>query len=170
MVVQGINPYKYNVKNGLKSYVVNLKDRTCSCRSFDLDLMPCSHAVATISFAKQSIYSYIADFYKMDNLREMYLGEVISVLHPDEWVVPPKVRSKIVRPSLNPQQAGRPRSKRISSGAKSSSGSRRLRCSRCGQVGHNRVTCTTIMQESIGTESGSCSATQATSRRAHGPK
>ncbi|XVF66445.1 hypothetical protein PTKIN_Ptkin10aG0036200 [Pterospermum kingtungense] len=62
----------------------------------------------------------------MDNLREMYSGEVMPVPHPDEWVVPPEVRSKIVRPPLYPWQAGRPRSRRIPSGAESSSGSRRL--------------------------------------------
>ncbi|XVF88963.1 hypothetical protein PTKIN_Ptkin19aG0093500 [Pterospermum kingtungense] len=50
MVVQGINSYTFNVKDGLKSYVVNLMHRTCSCRKFDLDLMPCSHACAAIRY------------------------------------------------------------------------------------------------------------------------
>ncbi|XVF80567.1 hypothetical protein PTKIN_Ptkin15bG0084100 [Pterospermum kingtungense] len=48
----------------------------------------------------------------------MYSGEVMPIPYPDEWVVPPEVRSKIVRPPLNPRQAGHQRTGECQQGLK----------------------------------------------------
>ena len=45
-----VDKYVYHVKGGIKDRVVNLIDKTCTCRKFNLDLIPCSHACAAIRY------------------------------------------------------------------------------------------------------------------------
>ena len=40
----------YLVKDGRKNGIVNLKEKTCSCRKFQLELLSCQHAVAAIRY------------------------------------------------------------------------------------------------------------------------
>ena len=40
----------YLIKDGRKDGIVNLKKKTCSCRKFQLELLPCRHAVAAIRY------------------------------------------------------------------------------------------------------------------------
>ena len=42
----------YLVKDGRKDSIVNLKEKTCSCRKFQLELLPCRHVVAAIRYLK----------------------------------------------------------------------------------------------------------------------
>ena len=42
-----MDKYVYHVKGGTKDRV-NLTDKTCTCRRFNLDLIPYSHACAAI--------------------------------------------------------------------------------------------------------------------------
>ena len=45
-----VDKYVYHVKGGTKDPVVNLTDKTCTYRRFNLDLIPCSHAYAAIRY------------------------------------------------------------------------------------------------------------------------
>ena len=45
-----MDKYVYHVKGGTKNRVVNLTDKTYTCRRFNLDLILCSHACATIRY------------------------------------------------------------------------------------------------------------------------
>ena len=38
---ESVDKYVYHVKGETKDRVVNLTDKTCTCRSFNLDLIPC---------------------------------------------------------------------------------------------------------------------------------
>ncbi|XVF47728.1 hypothetical protein PTKIN_Ptkin03bG0134200 [Pterospermum kingtungense] len=48
MTVKAINSYEFQVLDGIRECFVNIQDRTCSCRKFQLDLLPCAHAIALI--------------------------------------------------------------------------------------------------------------------------
>lgn len=48
MMAEPISISKFKVVSGKHTYVVDVGAKTCSCREFDLDLIPCSHAVAAI--------------------------------------------------------------------------------------------------------------------------
>ena len=48
--VESVDKYVYHVKGGTKDRVVNLTDKTCTCRRFNLDLIPCSHVCAAIRY------------------------------------------------------------------------------------------------------------------------
>ena len=63
--------------------------------------------------AKQSLISFIVDYYTRENLVQMYSGLIYLVFHPDDWDILESVRSKIVNPPIIRTSAGRPKTKRI---------------------------------------------------------
>ena len=58
MNVIPVNKLTYHVMGLHKEHVVNLKRKTCTCRRFQLDLLPCAHAAAVIRYFI-SYYSYL---------------------------------------------------------------------------------------------------------------
>ena len=56
-----MDKYVYHVKGGIKDRVVNLTDKTCTCRRFNLDLILYSHAYAAIRLCIQLfiIFAYV---------------------------------------------------------------------------------------------------------------
>ncbi|GAB2282125.1 hypothetical protein Dimus_039520 [Dionaea muscipula] len=165
MQVKPIGNFNYQVMDGQRGYVVDLSLRSCTCRRFDLDLLPCAHAIAAVRYyhyhhrswiyhlvrmilifflcrrrAKQSVASICADYYKVDTLMQMYAGRVCPVGDPDDWDCPERVREKLVNPPVIHIPAGRPKSRRIPSGAERRP-RRQQRCSNCQDVGHNHVNC-----------------------------
>ena len=65
-----MDKYVYHVKGGTKDRVVNLTDKTCTCRRFNLDLIPCSHVCAAIR------YVYNCLLY----LRMLYIQSLLKLL------------------------------------------------------------------------------------------
>ena len=43
-IAKPMDKYVYHVTGGTKDRVINLTDKSCTCRRFNLDLIPCSHA------------------------------------------------------------------------------------------------------------------------------
>ncbi|KAL6544984.1 hypothetical protein OROHE_009891 [Orobanche hederae] len=138
--VEPINDIKYKIISGSHSHMVDLAVRECSCHVFDLDLIPCSHVAAAISFVRQSSVSYVLCYYLTQTWLETYAGEVMPIPDQDEWFTPDYVASRVVGTPPNPRQAGRPRGKRIQSAHRV--------CSRCHQKGHYQNTCTTVLVSS----------------------
>lgn len=95
---------------------------------------------------KQSVLSYVSDYYMTETLRETYAEEIIPTPHPVEWKVPDEVSQKRVGTPLNPKQAGRPRVNRIRARTHSSASSRTRICTRCRQPGHYKATCRQSIQ------------------------
>ena len=50
VIVEPVDNFVYHVKGEIKNRVVNLTNNTCTCRKFNLDLIPCSHACAAIRY------------------------------------------------------------------------------------------------------------------------
>ncbi|KAL5558478.1 hypothetical protein UlMin_034689 [Ulmus minor] len=48
MEVEQLQTNTFNVKYNQKKFFVDLEKRTCTCRQFDLDEIPCSHVIAGI--------------------------------------------------------------------------------------------------------------------------
>ncbi|KAL8478296.1 hypothetical protein ACS0TY_030270 [Phlomoides rotata] len=143
MVVSPIGNGIYQVKVGNKSHNVNLHEKTCTCRRFDLDQIPCGHAVAVIRKLKLDVHGFCADYCKTENLRQLYSGCIYPVGHPDDWLVPVNVKSRVVLPPITRVPPGKPKGKRVPSAGKRRNVHRQLQvCSRCKQPGHKRVTCT----------------------------
>ncbi|KAH6780842.1 hypothetical protein C2S52_012079 [Perilla frutescens var. hirtella] len=100
--------------------MVDLQNRTCDCREFELDLIPCSHAAAVICCTEMAIYDYVDRCYKVESLVVMY-NSVIREIR---------------------RRAGRPSTSRARASFEASSSTRRQFSTRCHGQGHNRRVCT----------------------------
>ena len=125
-----VDKYVYHVQGGIKDRVVNLIDKICTCRRFNLDLIPCSHACTAIRYvynyflyfrmlyyiivikitysicllifrsANRRSERYVSLYYKKETFVAAYSGLLYPVCHPDEWDVSESVRSIVVNPPI----------------------------------------------------------------------
>ncbi|WOL05714.1 hypothetical protein Cni_G14443 [Canna indica] len=56
----------FEVQSFDKSNVVNLVNRICSCRCWDINGIPCKHAISCILWLKEELEHYVHDYYKKD--------------------------------------------------------------------------------------------------------
>ncbi|XP_022873382.1 uncharacterized protein LOC111392302 [Olea europaea var. sylvestris] len=63
LIVVTINEYELHVGVENEMHIVNLEARTCSCREFDLEKLPCKHALAAAKFEGISCYSLCSPYY-----------------------------------------------------------------------------------------------------------
>ncbi|KAL6549489.1 hypothetical protein OROHE_008606 [Orobanche hederae] len=113
---------------------------------------------------KQSAVAYVADYFTTQNLREIYVGEVMPTPIPDEWCVPDEVSSRIVATPANTRQAGHPCQNRMSAGSESRTSSSKF-CGRCFKRGHYQNTCKVHMDIKFSVEEASTSQVVNTSKR-----
>ncbi|KAK2644871.1 hypothetical protein Ddye_020066 [Dipteronia dyeriana] len=135
-IVESMNSCLDRNKDGL----VNLYEKTCSCAKFEVDKLPCRHALAVIRYAKKPLPDYCGDCYKTTSLVEAYAGTIFPVGHPSYWNIPEDVRSKVVLLPLFCTQAGRPRKKRFKTIGEHGNGKTR-NYTICKKSGHNRQNC-----------------------------
>ncbi|KAL3622172.1 hypothetical protein CASFOL_033583 [Castilleja foliolosa] len=164
MEVERLGGQIYHLKDGSHNYVVDLEKRTCTCNVFQVDLLPCSHAIKAISEDNQSLYSYVHAYYKTDTLRKLWSPIIMPVAHPNEWDLPEEISSSIVKPPIVTRGPGRPRFHRVSSTGLASRKRKLASCSRCHGTGHNSATCT--VDFSLCESSSNVPVTQAPSGRA----
>ncbi|TXG69643.1 hypothetical protein EZV62_004578 [Acer yangbiense] len=138
-LVNPVDNVNFNVKDGEKDGLVNLSEKTCTCKEFQNDLLPCSHALAAIRFYKKKFVDFCSDFYKTNTWLESYSGLIFPIGHPNEWNTPAEVRSEVVLPPEWRAQAGRPRKMRVPSAGEH--GSKIRYCTICKKSGHNRQNC-----------------------------
>ncbi|KAH6831603.1 hypothetical protein C2S53_010578 [Perilla frutescens var. hirtella] len=124
-----------------ESFMVDLQHRTCDCREFELDLIPCSHAAAAIRFSGGHIYDFVDRCYKTETVVSMYDSVIMGLPSSEEWISPPYGSPLVLAPVIK-KQAGRPRMSRARGGVEASSRSRRQVCTRYHGPGHNRRVCT----------------------------
>ncbi|KAK2655375.1 hypothetical protein Ddye_008427 [Dipteronia dyeriana] len=165
-MVRPIDSINFNVKDGNKDGLVNLSEKTCSCAKFEVDKLPCRHALAAIRlisssstviclltyvdsinytksfprYAKKPLPDYCGDCYKTTSWVEAYAGTIFPVGHPNDWNIPEDVQSKVVLPPPFRAQAGRSRKKIFKSTEEHGNGKTR-KCTICKKSGHNRQNC-----------------------------
>ncbi|KAK0591406.1 hypothetical protein LWI29_001239 [Acer saccharum] len=156
-------------RDGNKDGLVNLSEKTC-CMKFQVDKLPCRHALAAIRFAKKPFGDFCGDCYKTTSWVEAYSGNIFPVGHPSEWTIPEGVRSMVVYPPPFRAQAGRPKKKRYKSAGEHRNGNTR-HCTICGKSGHNRQNCRNAQpcQIPVPSATSATSATTATSKRPRRP-
>jgi len=155
---------RYLVKDSKYDGLVNIEQRTCTCRNWDLDQLPCDHAIAVARyivqfyncyehiigflltffiwlmyrFTKTNFNSLCHEYYSTSWMQTAYAPSINPVPHPAFWEVPDEVASMIVLPPDSKRQAGRPKEIRTPSAGEFR---RKNNCANCGAEGHNRVRC-----------------------------
>lgn len=95
-------------------YAVNLWERTCSCREFQLLCFPCCHAVVAAIRAGIRVDSLVGAHYKVDYRKKGFAGIIMPVPDMDTLAPSPEdvAGGKLAPPSVR-RPPGRPRKKRF---------------------------------------------------------
>ncbi|XP_039138820.1 uncharacterized protein LOC120276157 [Dioscorea cayenensis subsp. rotundata] len=121
---------------------VDLRNRTCSCRRWEVYGLPCNHACCAILQTDVNIHRYVEGYYTVALYKEAYESPIFPV--PDHDKPMDAGRHLRIHPPISKKRPGRSRKRRIESQA---FGVRDLHCSRCHKVGHNRATCNEVIAD-----------------------
>ncbi|XP_062028940.1 uncharacterized protein LOC133744932 [Rosa rugosa] len=126
-----------------KSVAVDLGNSTCSCRQWQINSFPCSHALAAIQKVRvEPVYSYIEPFYTCQSYMDSYAHGIHPIPNMEKFYEDAASSTSVVKPPLVRRPSGRPKSVRMKSAAEGGT-RRRIKCGRCGELGrHNKITCT----------------------------
>ncbi|XP_050258855.1 uncharacterized protein LOC126703829 [Quercus robur] len=100
---------KFEVKNGLESFIVDLKEKKCSCRKWDIVGIPCCHAISCIFFNREDAEKYVNACYKRTTYIDCYEPIIEPINGQNMWGpsgLPP------VQPPIKRRPLGMPRKKR----------------------------------------------------------
>ncbi|XP_055821994.1 uncharacterized protein LOC129890471 [Solanum dulcamara] len=91
---------------------VNLLEKTCSCRKYDLVKISCTHSMATLQSKHgneygMSIYEYSSPLYKAEAYLLAYFEPINVVPLESEWCVPQELLSVKILPPLVYTKLGR---------------------------------------------------------------
>ncbi|XP_060201944.1 uncharacterized protein LOC132630381 [Lycium barbarum] len=109
---------EFTAINSGRTVKVNLLNKTCSCREYDLVKLPCAHAMVALRLKYgngygSSIYKYSSPMYKVQSYIIAF-AETINVVPPEsEWVVPEKYAKMYIAPPPYEPKLGRKRINRI---------------------------------------------------------
>ncbi|XP_010430905.1 PREDICTED: uncharacterized protein LOC104715166 [Camelina sativa] len=141
--VSQVNENIFEVKAALKTYMVNLDTRKCTCCMFDIDKFPCAHGIAAAKHVNLNENMFVDDYHSTERWRLAYSESIHPVGDMEYWEIPESVSSSI-RPPSTRIPSGRRKKKRIASSweyGKAKTNSKQYKCSRCGQCGHNKSSC-----------------------------
>ncbi|WOL05647.1 transcription factor interactor and regulator CCHC(Zn) family [Canna indica] len=128
-----------------KIHVVNIGNRSCSCRRWDLTGIPCNHAVSCIAWMKDDPDKYVRDYFKSDANLKTYANFIEPLTGKDTWpnvdvsrCLPPYVKKmlgrlkKVRRREMNEDDSQASRYSRHGT---------TITCHLCFNEGHNRQRC-----------------------------
>ncbi|KAK1432692.1 hypothetical protein QVD17_09590 [Tagetes erecta] len=131
----------------VKSYddvVVNLRERTCSCRKWDLSGIPCFHVCAVAGFLKRDAEEFVHSYYTKEMYMKSYAYSILAMAGEDYWPVvempmdPPPIKIQPGRPKKNRRKDPHEDPKKP---GKLSRHGVLISCSVCKQKGHNKRGC-----------------------------
>ncbi|KAL5537977.1 hypothetical protein UlMin_045921 [Ulmus minor] len=93
-----LNPVTYHVKRGELEGVVDIFNKTCTCKEFDIDKLPCVHAIAAEHHAQVSVYSLVSPYYTKEYYVLAYGETIYPIGSQSQWDVPNEVATRVVLP------------------------------------------------------------------------
>ncbi|KAK3222302.1 hypothetical protein Dsin_009327 [Dipteronia sinensis] len=87
---------RFKVEDQWKEAIVDLEQRSCSCREWDLDELPCIHAMAVQTFKGMPINALCSDFFTTGWLKQAYAMAVNPVPKPEVWDIANDIRTRVV--------------------------------------------------------------------------
>lgn len=149
----GGDKYQCN-ENWLEQFVVDMRQKVCSCRRWELNGIPCAHAVAVIwNMAENGLdvgipEDWVHPAYNLETWKQMYSFKIQPTNGSTMWHRS-NCPTKLL-PPLHHTQVGRPRKKRKKSldeqttmvkDGKFSRTGKSITCGKCKNKGHNSKTC-----------------------------
>ncbi|XP_055809528.1 uncharacterized protein LOC129879828 [Solanum dulcamara] len=142
----------FEIREGEYRHTVNLADRVCSCRTWQLRGIPCQHAIAALCHIEQEPEPLVEHWYKKDTFLKAYSHFIQPIPNMKMWpetnnprIGPPEPKPMPGRPTRNRRKGkDEPRKKY---GKISKQGVKQT-CSMCKQQGHNKRYCKVAAQNS----------------------
>ncbi|CAE5956850.1 unnamed protein product [Arabidopsis arenosa] len=136
----------YQVNDGFGIvFTVDLQKKTCTCRVFDVLMVPCCHALAAVGIRNVDIYSLVGNYAFVTEWRKLWREHILPPPKEKDTEVPNTISEVVVIPPKTRRPGGRPRTVRIPSQGEQQGASWKKKkpnkCTTCGQDGHNRATC-----------------------------
>lgn len=144
----------HEVEHNNVNYVVDMNEKTCGCRKWQMVGILCVHAASVIIGKKEKVEAYVNEYYTTKKWRETYKDGIKPVQGMMLW--PRLNRLAVLPPPWRRGNPGRPsnyarRKGRNESGSSKTTLTRRKRvitCSNCKEDGHNKQGCTNSSVES----------------------
>ncbi|XP_009621219.1 uncharacterized protein [Nicotiana tomentosiformis] len=108
MRVRAYTNHIHTVIDGVKLFIVCLQNKRCSCGQFQLDELPCAHALAALRHMNESYENYCSPYYSRESLLHTYEISVDSLPDESKWNVPQDIAEEVVMPPTGKRQSGRP--------------------------------------------------------------
>jgi hypothetical protein len=133
-------------ETGGEQFVVNIEQKSCACNKWQLIGIPCIHGMAALLSSNRDPLDFIDIKYKKESFLKAYTPVIYGINGPSMW---PKTNDIPVECPDFKKQRGRPKKARnLQSDEVMIGGKRKLKrnyivvkCSKCGQGGHNKSTC-----------------------------
>ena len=108
------NDVLFKVHNGDRKAIVDIGLRTYTCNRFQLDQLPCGHAIAVLQKANHDPYDYCSPYFTKlkEAMMHAYEETVFLVGHEDAWKVPENIKSMALYPPQGRVRVGRPKKRR----------------------------------------------------------
>ncbi|XP_010467704.1 PREDICTED: uncharacterized protein LOC104747717 [Camelina sativa] len=115
-VVNGATDWIYQVNDGIGcEFSVDLEKKTCTCKVFDVLMVPCCHALAAGRIRNIDPYTLISRCYFVGPCREKYKRVVMPRPNEKDVDIPEELTEVPVNPPKTKRQGGRPKKRRIPS-------------------------------------------------------
>ncbi|CAN0892831.1 hypothetical protein LINGRAHAP2_LOCUS17797 [Linum grandiflorum] len=124
---------------------VDIRNRCCLCRGWQINGLPCAHAVAALLSCRQNVHRFTESCFTVANYRKTYTETIHPIPDKSMWnelsdADPNTVEEYVINPPKSLRPPGRPRKKRVRAEDRGRV-KRVVHCSRCNQTGHFRTTC-----------------------------
>ncbi|GKA53019.1 hypothetical protein Tco_0746334, partial [Tanacetum coccineum] len=130
-----------------EAYGVNLIERSCFCKLWDLSGIPCVHVVAAYMHLHMDPELGVCDWYTQSKWHDAYQFSIKPVFGSKMWKASPNTPPL---PPIIQKMPGRPRKKRVRHPTENdyevSKVGRQMTCQLCYKTGHNKQTCTAKKQ------------------------
>ena len=81
--------------------MVNFSQKSCSCRVFDIDRLPCVYAITACEQAQMKLYDLWSDYYKLSTWNLAYAKTIFPVPSQVDCDIPnDEVSIKVVPPDV----------------------------------------------------------------------
>ncbi|XP_052192308.1 uncharacterized protein LOC127801338 [Diospyros lotus] len=141
------NEAEFEVISHEGTNIVDIRNRCCLCRGWQLYGLPCAHAVAALLSCRQNVHRFTESCFTVATYRKTYSQTIHPIPDKTLWKELSEgdpTASKAVEVVINPPKSlrppGRPRKRRVRAEDRGRV-KRVVHCSRCNQTGHFRTTC-----------------------------
>ncbi|WMV07501.1 hypothetical protein MTR67_000886 [Solanum verrucosum] len=137
--------FEYEILDGHYRHIINIRKKTCTCRTWQLRGIPCQHDVLAYQYAGQDPEDHVVHWYRKDAFMKAYNYFIQSIPNMKMW---PHTSDIVIESPEPKQMSGRPPKCRRKSKddprkkyEKLSRSGVKMTCSKCHQQGHNNKAC-----------------------------